>query len=212
MEIEFFGANCFRLKTKDTSIVIDDDLDKHGAKNITKEKDVLLVSSKAVDASKSASQARLVLESAGEFEVGDISIKGLQTRGHMDEEGLQTATVFQCIYANTTVTILGHVHPNLSDDVQELAGGTDILIVPVGGNGFTLDAVGATSAIKAIEPDVVIPSHYETKGLKFEVPPAPLEDFVKTSGLSFEQSEDSYKLGSSSVESGKTQLIVLKAK
>ena len=212
MEIEFYGANCFRIKTKSSSIVVDDDLDVHGSKSITKDKDVLLVSGADVDATTARRKARLVLDSAGEYEVGDISIKGVQTRGHMDEEGVETATVFQCIYDGATVTILGHVHPNLSDTIQELAGGTDVLLLPVGGNGLTLDATGATQAIKTIEPDVVVPTMYESNGLSFTVPVSLLEDFIKTSGLSSEAPEELLKVGKTTSESGQTKLIVLDTK
>ncbi len=212
MEIEFYGANCFKIKSKQASIVIDDDLDTRGSKNVTKDKDVLVVTNKSIKHDKSSGLARLTLESAGEFEVGDISVQGVQTRGHLDTDEEQTATVFQCTYGGASVTILGHIHPDLSDEVQELAGGTDVLIVPVGGNGYTLDATGATKAIKAIEPDVVIPAYYDESGLTFEVPTAPLDDFVKTSGLNFEEKSDSHKVGKTSSESGQTQLVVLETK
>lgn len=211
MEIEFFGANCFKIKTKKSSIVIDDNLDKLGVKNVTKPDDVLIYTNKILSSERVLSKARLVLDSAGEFEVGDITVNALQTRAHMDEEGQETATVFQCMFGGSTVTILGHVHPDLSADVLELAGGTDVLIVPVGGNGYTLDAVGATSVIKKTEPDVVIPSSYESSGLKPEVPMAPLEDFLKTSGLTSTEKVDSLKVGKATAEQS-SQLVILNIK
>lgn len=212
MEIEFYGANCFKIKTKQATIVVDDDLESHGGKSVVKDGDVLIVTSKILDTAKSKSKARLVLDSAGEFEVGDISVIGIQTRSHMDEKGSESATVFQCLYAGTTITILGHVHPNLSEAVQELSGGTDVLIVPVGGNGYTVDAVGAVNVIKSIEPDVIVPSYYESSGLKFEVPAAPLDDFVKASGLTEPDAVDSLKVGKAPVESSQTQLVILNVK
>lgn len=210
MEIEFFGANCFRIKTKQSSIVIDDNLSALGAKTITKDTDVAIFTNKMLENKDTVTKARLTLDSAGEYEVGDISVKAVQTRAHMDTESEQTANVFQLMYAGTTVTVLGHIHPDVADDVIELAGGTDVMIVPVGGNGYTLDAVGAVSAIKKIEPEVVIPSQYETKGLKFEVPPAPLDEFKKTSALPEAEPRDSYRLDKPVVDLvGKTHLVIL---
>ncbi len=49
----------------------------------------------------------------------------------------------------------------------------DLLIVPVGGNGYTVDPVGAMKLIKAIEPKLVVPSHYADKALKYPVPSSP---------------------------------------
>lgn len=213
MEIEYYGANCFCIKTKKSSVVVDDDLNKHGLKNVAKKDDAVFYTQKQLVSEEVVQKARLVIDSAGEFEVGDVSVKALQTRGHMDESGVETATVYQFLYSNTTVTVLGHLHPDLADDVLEMAGGTDVLIVPVGGNGYTLDAVGATSAIKKIEPDVVLPSHYNAKGLSFEVPVAPLEDFLKTSGLQADEPQDSYKVDKPNQElSTQTHVVVLNIK
>jgi L-ascorbate metabolism protein UlaG (beta-lactamase superfamily) len=213
MEIEFFGANCFRIKTKNASIVIDDNLDAIGGKTITKDSDIAIFTNVVLENEKTKDRAKLTLDSAGEYEIGDVSVRAIQTRSHLDAEGEATASVFQCLYEGTTVTILGHIHPNIADEIIELAGGTDVVILPVGGNGFTLDVVGAISAIKKIEPEVVIPSQYEISGLDYEVPAAPLEDFVKASALPEAERKDVYKVGKTDAELvGKTHLVVLNVK
>jgi L-ascorbate metabolism protein UlaG (beta-lactamase superfamily) len=213
MEIEFFGANCFRIKTKNASIVIDDNLEALGGKTITKDADIAIFTNQILENKKTKQKAKLTLDSAGEYEIGDVSVRAIQTRAHLDGDEDATSAVFQCLYEGTTVTILGHIHPDMAGDIVEFAGGTDVLIVPVGGNGFTLDAVGATSAIKKIEPEVVIPSQYEVKGLKYEVPAAPLDDFKKTSALPESEPKDTYKVAKPDAElAGKTHLVVLNAK
>jgi L-ascorbate metabolism protein UlaG (beta-lactamase superfamily) len=213
MEIEFFGANCFRIKTKNASIVIDDNLSDIGGKTITKETDIAIFTSTVLENEKTKTKARLTLDSAGEYEIGDVSVRAVQTRAHMDPEGDATGAVFQCMFEGTTVTILGHIHPDFADDVIEFAGGTDVVIVPVGGNGFTLDVVGALSVIKKIEPEVVIPSQYNIPGFKYEVSAAPLEDFKKASALPETEAKDVYKVGKPDPELvGKTHLVVLNVK
>lgn len=217
MEIEFYGANCFRVKTKEANVVVDDTLVSQGAKSIIKKDDVALFTQKSLAVDKVTSEARLVLDGPGEYEVGDVTVRGIQARAHMDEKDAQkSAVVYQMLYDGMTVTFLGHVHPDIVDEVIEMAGGTDVLVLPVGGNGYTLDAVGATGLIKKIEPDVVIPSYYADSGLVFDVPAAPLEDFLKTSGLKLGENEEeqtSYKLKRlSDLESGQTKLAVLKRK
>jgi L-ascorbate metabolism protein UlaG (beta-lactamase superfamily) len=213
MEIEFFGANCFRIKTKSASIVVDDNLAELGSKTITKDADLAIFTSKTLENESTRAKARLTLDSAGEYEIGDISVRAIQTRSHMDVEGEQTAAVFQCLYEGTTVTILGHIHPDVADDVIELAGGTDVAIVPVGGNGYTLDVVGAVSAVKKIEPEVVIPSYYDVSGFNLPVPAAPLEDFKKAIALPESEPKDVYKVGKPDADLvGKTHLVVLNVK
>ena len=213
MEIEFYGANCFRVRTKKGSIVFDDNLDSVGHKNTTKDGDVVFYTQRQMVSSKVASKARLVIDSPGEFEVGDLTIKAVQTRAHMDEEDKETATVYQCMLNNTTVTILGHVHPEMNDQAVELAAGTDVLIVPVGGNGYTLDAVGAAQVVKKLEPSVVIPSHFDASGFKFEVPASPVEEFHKVSALAQDVAQDVYKVDKPNPElANQTHTVVLNIK
>jgi L-ascorbate metabolism protein UlaG (beta-lactamase superfamily) len=213
MEIEFFGANCFRIKTKQASIVIDDNLSAIGGKTITKESDVAIFTNKILENSQTKAKARLTLDSAGEYEIGDVSVRAVQTRAHMDEKDSATASIFQCTHEGTTVTIFGHIHPDVADDVIELAGGTDVAIIPVGGNGYTLDVIGAVSVIKKIEPEVVIPSQYDVLGINLEVPAAPLDDFKKASALPESEPMDSYKVGKIDPELvGKTHIVTLNVK
>ncbi len=213
MEIEFYGANCLKLKTKEVTILVDDNLTKLGGKTQVSKDNVLVYTNLMLKDETAAEKSRLVIDAAGEYEVGDVTVSGVQTRGHMDEEGSETATVYQFTYGNQTATVLGHIHPNLSDEVQELIGGTDVLFIPVGGNGYTLDATGAASVIKKSEPDVVIPTAYETKGLTNEVPLAPLEEFLKVSSMTADEPIDSFKLGKSTEgDASQTKLVILSAK
>jgi len=213
MELEFFGGNCFRIKSKQTTIVVDDNLNKIGKKSIINDKVVAFYTSGMLRDEKAVEQARLVIDGAGEFEVGDITVKGLQARSHMDEAGVHTATVFQFMFGGQTITVLGHVHPDIDDEVIELVSGTDVLILPVGGNGFTLDPVGATSVIKKVEPDVVVPSQYDIAGINYEVPAQGLEEFGKVSSLNLEDAQDSLKLVRAGEDSStQTRVVVLNVK
>ncbi len=212
MELEFFGGNCFRIKTKQTTIVIDDNLESLGKKSLLNEKTAAFFTSDVVHPPKK-NQSYLTISTPGEFEVGDITVRGVQARGHMDEEGKASATVFQFMHSSQTISVLGHVYPDLSVEVLELVSGTDVLVVPVGGNGFTIDPVGAASIIKKTEPAVVVPSHYEAAGLQFEVPAQPLAEFAKVASVNLEEPLDSLKLAKA-VDDGaaQTKVVVLAIK
>lgn len=210
MEIEFLGANCFRIKSKGTTVIVDDNLEKVGGKSPQTDKTVAFYTSPDVKGSDKVN-SRLVIDSPGEFEVGDLTVTGVQVRAHMDEEGSESATIYQFMFGGQTVTVLGHVHPDVSAEALELIGGTDVLIVPVGGNGYTLDPTGAAGVVKKVEPDVVIPAQYQIKGLNYEVPAQPLEEFTKIVPASEDGPQDSYKVGKSDVESTQTKVVVLKA-
>ncbi len=211
MELEFFGGNCFRIKTKNTTIVVDDNLDVIGSKSIQNEKTVGFYTSDITYDEKAAEHSRLVIRTAGEFEVGDITVHGVQARSHMDEEGNHSAQVFQFMHSGQTITVLGHIHPEISDEVTELISGTDVLVVPVGGNGYTLDPIGAASIIKKAEPGIIIPSHYHIAGMSYEVPALPIDEFAKVMSVNLDNEQQSLKLEKSAEEiSAQARVVVLK--
>ncbi len=194
-----------RITTKKASIVIDDNLDKLGLKSITKPTDISLHTSKNLSRDKIA---RFGAESPGEYEVAGVIVHGVAARAHIDEEGNNAAIVYTIEAEDLRVAIVGHIFPDLSDDQVEQIGHVDVVIVPVGGNGYTLDGVGALQIIKKLEPKLIIPTHYADKSIKYEVPQAELADALK--GLAMEPTETVAKLKLKSSElTDATQLVVV---
>jgi len=214
MEIEFFGANCFRLKSKKTLIVIDDNLSAVGGKSIQSEKTVAFYTTLDLLDKSAKDKSRLVIDGPGEYEVGDLTVTGMQARSHMDKEEKKSATVYKFMYEGQTVTALGHLHPDISDELVEFISGTDVLLLPIGGNGYTLDPVGAASIIKEVEPSTIIPSQYDVKDLSYEVPAQSLPEFEQLPMVTLEPAQDSYKLENSSAEDASVvgRIIVLNIK
>lgn len=205
MELQYHGANCVKLTTKKAAIVIDDNLVSLGAKAVTKPADVALFTGAH---GSPAVETKIIIDQPGEYEVSDVSVQGIAARGHMDEEKQKSATIYKLVMDDVRLAVVGHVYPDLSSSQLESLGTIDILIIPVGGNGYTLDPVGALKLIKEIEPKLVIPTHYDDKSLNYEVPQQSLEDALK--GLSMEPRETVAKLKVKAGELGDvTQLVVL---
>lgn len=205
MDLQFYGANCVRLTSKKAVIDIDDNLVSLGAKSVTKAGDVAVYTA-AHDAP--VSEAKLVIDQPGEYEVSDVSITGIAARSHMDEAGQQTATMYRIVMEDIRIAVLGHVHPDLSNDQLEQLGMVDVALVPVGGNGYTLDPIGALKLIKAIEPKVVIPTHYDQPGIKYPVPQQTLADAIKGLGMEPQEATTKLKLKATDL-SESMQLVVL---
>lgn len=204
MDLQFYGANCFVLTHQGTRVVIDDNLADLGASSIIKNGDVALFTG----AHGSAANARLTFDSPGEYEVADISIIGIAARAHIDIEGHLGATIFKLIVGELSVLFTGHIYPKLSDDELEAIGIVDLLVVPIGGNGYTVDPDGALKLIKDIEPKLVVPSHYADKAFNFPVPQQDLSHALKE--LAMEPKETLAKLKLKPAElSDVTQLIIL---
>lgn len=204
MELTYYGANCVRIVTKKAAITIDDNLTEIGLKSVTKHGDIALFTGKH---SVPKTEVKFVIDQPGEYEVSDTSIQGVGGRAHLDESG-QNATMFKIIGEDIRLVALGHIYPDLSESQLEAFGTVDVLIVPVGGNGYTLDAIGAAKIIKKIEPKLIIPVHYADKAIKYEVPQSPLDEALKI--IAIEPKETVSKLKIKSGELAETtQLIVL---
>lgn len=204
MDIQYFGGNCVRLSAKKATIVIDDTLEKLGAKAITKAGDISLFTTVH---ERPAVEVKIAIDEPGEYEVSDVSVQGIPARAHMDEDGTYSATIYRVIADDLRIAVIGHVHPELSSGQLEALNTIDVLIIPVGGNGYTLDSIGALKIIKEVEPKLVIVTHYDDKALNYPVPQQSLEDVLK--GLTMEPRETVAKLKVKTSDFGETAELVI---
>lgn len=205
MELQYFGANCLRLSARKAQVVVDDNLDKIGLKSVTKPTDISLRTSREFPARK---DSLFSAELPGEYEVAGMVIQGIAARSHMDEEGKKTAVIYTIQADDTKVVILGHIYPELSEEQLEQIGLVDVVVVPVGGNGYTMDGISALKVVKQLEPKVVIPTQYADKAIKYEVPAAALDEAVKDLGMEVSERLPKFKIKPAEL-SDSTKLVVL---
>jgi L-ascorbate metabolism protein UlaG (beta-lactamase superfamily) len=204
MDLQYYGSNVIACSYKSSRIVIDDDLKELGAKPILKSDDVALFT----NSDHPTVQARLVFDKPGEYEVSEISITGIAARSHMDEDKTKSTTMFKLTAGDITMLVTGHIYPELSDAQLESIGLIDVLCVPVGGNGYTLDPLGALKIIKAIEPKLVVPTHYKDETLKYPVPQQALSDALKEMAMEPKLTTPKLRVKSADL-SDVTQLVIL---
>lgn len=176
MEFQFKGANCLTIQTKKAKIVIDDNLEDLGLKSIASKADIALFTSQYLYKNREAGEA-FVIDGPGEYEISEVSVRGIAVKSHIDES--EKSFIYRIAIGTTMICVFGHSTPDISDDVLEKIGMIDILVVPVGNSGYTLDASSAEKVIKKIDPKVVIPTHYADKAINYEVPQAPIDEFIK---------------------------------
>ena len=206
MDIEFHGANCITIGNKNVRLVFDDNLTALGAKTVARESDVALFTGIH---GKAASLPKLVIDSPGDYEVAGVSVQGIPARAHLDEKGTKNATIYKVIADDLRILLMGHVYPEVSESQLEQFGTIDLLIIPVGGNGYTLDPVGALQLMKKVEPKSVIVTHYDDSALNFEVPQQSLEDALKVLSLEPSQTTKKLRIKSDNFIEGTLDLIVL---
>jgi L-ascorbate metabolism protein UlaG (beta-lactamase superfamily) len=205
MDIQFFGANCVTISVGGARVVVDDNLADLGGKAVAKAGDIVLFTHAHGGAPEGA---KLVIDRPGEYEVSDISIYGIQSRAHIDEDKQRSATMYKLIAKDLRVLVTGHVFPKLKDSDFESIGTVDVMIVPVGGNGYTLDPTGALELIKEIEPKLVIPTHYADDKLNFPVPSQTLDQALQGLGMEPKERTGKLKLKHGDLDDT-TQLVVL---
>lgn len=206
MELQFFGANCLKVTSKKTVVVIDDNLADIGGKAVTKSGDVRVFNGKEP---KGKIEGCFTLAQPGEYEIGDVSVTGVAAQAHIDEPGTLNATMYKIVAEDVRLAVVGHIDPKLSEAQLEALGTVDVLVIPVGGSGFTLDAVGAQQVIKAIEPKIVVPTYYDDSKLTFPVPAVSLDDALKELAMEPKDRVAKLKVKPADLLIDQAQLIVL---
>lgn len=186
-EIEYKGGNTLVISTKKATIVADPKLSVNGLKDVII-KDAVEVATEARFATNSQ-DAKLLIEGPGEYGIGDFDIRGIPAQRHLDSEADEKiSTIYRIEIGDVRIALIGNIYEKLSDDDLEEIGVIDIVILPVGGNGYTLDGTGAAGIVRKIDPKLVIPVHYADPALAYEVPQDSLEVFVKELGAPVEES------------------------
>lgn len=203
MDIEYLGANCLRITTKKATVFVDPIVP--GSKiDTSKAKFSLITNTNLVD----YKNGEFVVDTPGEYEISGLSVHGLAAKAHMDEEG-ESAVIYKIIHDGISLVVVGHIFTKLTDEQLEAIGMVDILVVPVGGNGYTIDSTGAAQLSRKIEPKIVIPVHYNDKGIKYEVPQADLKLFLDEMGAQPDEQEK-LKIGNNTILPEQLQVVTLK--
>ena len=194
-EIEYKGGNGIVVSSKKAVLNIDPKLSLVGLKDIKTKDEVELATE--VRFRVENSDARIIIDSPGEYEVGDFTIRGVAATRHIDTaEQEKLSTIYRIECSDVKIAVIGNVAPVLDEEQLEAIGMVDILVLPVGGGGYTLDATSAVAIVRQVEPKVVIPVHYADSGLRYEVPQDTLEVFTQELSVPVE-SITKYKLKSS---------------
>jgi L-ascorbate metabolism protein UlaG (beta-lactamase superfamily) len=182
-EIKWFGHACFRLRSRDATILTDPVPRSFGYKVDKQKVDIVTISHdhpghNNVDL---ASGEPKLVNGPGEYEMNDVFITGIAT-WHDEQKGAEhgrnTAYLFDL--EDLVVCHLGDLGHTLTEAQVESMSSADVVIIPVGG-GTALDATKAVEVIGQLEPKIVIPMQYQTPSGDSQRDP--LERFLKEMGI-----------------------------
>ncbi len=187
LEISWLGHGCFRLKNRDTTIIVDPFDAGSGYSTRFGEANVVTISHDHPSHSnvEAVAGSPRVISGPGEYEVAGVLITGVRTfhdskRGA--ERGHNTAYVFEMDELRIChLGDLGHVPTQAQ---AEQLNGAEVLLIPVGGHS-TIDAASAAEVVSLLEPRLAIPMHYRTESSKGELDD--LDLFLKQMGVAAPQ-------------------------
>ena len=161
-DIKWLGHACFRVKTRDATVLMDPTSREQGV-NLTRQRaDLVTLSRKGGDGGALAmlEGEYTVVDGPGEYEVQDIFVTGIRTGGADEARGIK---VFNTVYLveidDLILCHLGDLHNTLSPAQVEALGEMDVLFVPIGPDGG-LTTAQATEVIGQVTPKMVIPMRY----------------------------------------------------
>lgn len=172
MKLKWHGHACFSIKSADR-ILLTDPFDESVGYKIPKLKpDIITESHQHFDhnAHKLIEGEYELITRPGEYKIHDFIINGYETFHDKESGALRGDNIIFDILSPEGFRIvhcgdLGH-YP--SPAIIEKLRGTGLLLLPVGGV-YTISVREAVELVKEIAPSIVVPMHYKTPVLKFEL-------------------------------------------
>lgn len=164
MEIKWLGHSCFRIKTKNTTIITDPYSPDYGYTLGKQTADIVTISHQHSDHNYLegiGGEARAI-KGPGEYEIKDAIIIGIASY-HDNQKGELRGknTIYVVEVDGISLCHLGDIGHLPTDDQLDEIGSVDVLFIPVGGN-YTVDAQAAAQIVRKIEPRIILPMHYKT--------------------------------------------------
>lgn len=178
MDISYLGVGCVKLSGKSVTVLCDPFDDSYGLGAVGSKADVVTYSGSTGLAKV---HDGMPIDCPGEYEVKGATVIGVPARLHTDEEQ-QRGVVYSIRVDGVNVVVTGAISGKLDERQVEELGQVDVLVVPVGGYGLTLDAEAAAEVVTQLEPAYVVPVHFDDGATTYPVPQAAVERFLQEMG------------------------------
>lgn len=203
MIITYFGREHFKLTVGDLVVAVNP-VSKEGRGKVAKYgADITLVTTNhpdynGVEQTEHGEKVPFVVRGGGEFEVKDIFIKGFNTvtkllDGKKEKEYQNTSYVLTL--DGIRITFLGALSVMLAPEHKEIIDETDVLFIPVGEDGFLLNAYDAHKLAVSLESKLVIPMDYNEKSLPIFLKESGAEKVEPVEKLTIKKKDIDGKLG-----------------
>ena len=172
MQITWYGHSCFLLTSESGYSILTDPCDPETGYELDNLVcDAVTVSHEHHDHNCLAIVAGepTIIRTAGEHLAGDIRVTGFANY-HDDAKGAKHGDNILFLYQidGLKVLHLGDLGHMLSEEAIRSIGDVDVLLAPIGGV-YTINAKSATELADKLHAKVLIPMHYKTPALHFNI-------------------------------------------
>ncbi len=172
MQITWYGHSCFLLTAESGYSILTDPCDQETGYELHDIVcDAVTISHEHGDHNclTTVKGQPLVIRTPGEYRAGEIEVTGFPCF-HDEARGARRGnnTVFRYRIDKLNLLHLGDLGHMLSDETIAQIGNVDILFAPIGGV-FTIGAKAATELADKLHARVLIPMHYKTPALHFDI-------------------------------------------
>jgi len=178
MKISWLGHASFLVESSGKKLISDPFDENVGYPLFQEEVDIVTVSHEHWDHNATGRLAGnpVLVRGTGEFDIDSFKITGFPSfhdKARGEERGINT--MYRIGVEGINLLHLGDLGHLLSPEEHAALGKIDILMIPVGGV-YTINADEAYQIVQALNPQIVIPMHFKTPHLCFDL--APVEEFT----------------------------------
>lgn len=178
MMIRWLGHASFLIEGESTRIITDPFDDKLGYRMFNETVDIATVSHQHWDhnAVESLQGHPTVIATLGTHHIKETRIQGFASFHDQAQGQLRGPNIiFKISLEGIDIVHLGDLGHILDGEMVDAIGNVDVLLIPVGGI-YTINADEARQVAAQLKPTIIVPMHYQTRSLSFEL--EPLEGFT----------------------------------
>jgi L-ascorbate metabolism protein UlaG (beta-lactamase superfamily) len=191
-EFKWFGHNCFRIKSREATIITDPVERSTGYAMPRQNANIVSISNyDSPNANIGVVRPEFqIVDGPGEYEMEDVFVTGVRTfldDARTEKKQFNTAYLFEL--DGLVICHLGDLGQVPNSEQTERLAQADILLLPIGGaNGLTQEQ--AAEVVSLLDPKVLIPMQYRTEiGDKALLP---LDSFAKLVGVELPEPMEKY--------------------
>lgn len=206
MHIYWHGQNCFKIVTKDVTILTDPFGKELGIKPPRTSADIVTLSTEDYSAD-SVKNAPLIFDTPGEYEAKGSLVRGMWSHRD-DKQGQESGinVIFTIEVEGIRICHLGDIGHSLDEKLESRIDGVDVLMIPVGNKSVVSSKI-AVKIVQQIEPAIIIPMHYKLPDLKPNLDD--VKEFLREMGALKAKPEGKLYFTKKMIPAGETEVKIL---